>query len=151
MQKKEKTIIGRAEKVLFPALGIAPHARIDTGAKTSSIGIKSATETSSGLEVVFFDGVTRHLFRHYDRVVISSSMGHQQVRYKVRLTVEIKSRRILTSFTLANRDSQVYPLLIGRNTLFKKFIVDVECGNILKDAEKERSRQLQSQTSEVHI
>ncbi len=151
MDKKEKTIIGRAEKVGFLTLGVVAHARIDTGAKTSSVGIKSATETSDGLEVVFFDGVTRHIFSHYDRVVISSSMGHQQVRYKVRLQIQIKSRRIITFFTLANRDTQVYPVLIGRNTLLKKFIVDVERGSILKEAEKERSRKLQAQTSEVRI
>lgn len=151
MEKKEKTIIGRAEKVVFPDLNITSHARIDTGAKTSSVGIKSATETSNGLEVVFFDDTTRHIFSHYDRVVISSSMGHQQVRYKVRLQVLIKSRRIVTFFTLANRDTQVYPVLIGRNTLLKKFIVDVERGSILKDAEEERSRKLQAQTSEVRI
>lgn len=151
METTEKTIIGRAERIKIPTLGILSHARIDTGAKTSSIGILSANETDKGLEVVFFDGGSAHAFQHYDKVVIASSMGHKQVRYRVRLTIRIKSRRINTMFTLADRSTQVYPVLIGRNTLMKKFVVDVSKGSILKQAEQERSALLQSQVSEVHI
>lgn len=151
METTEKTIIGRAERIKIPTLGVFSHARIDTGAKTSSIGIQSANETDKGLEVVFFDGGNAHVFQHYDKVVIASSMGHKQVRYRVRLTIRIKSRRINTMFTLADRSTQVYPVLIGRNTLMKKFIVDVSKGSILKQAEQERSALLQSHVSEVHI
>ncbi len=141
-----KTIIGRAEKVIFPELGNATmHARIDTGARTSSLDIASATETDGGLTVVFRTGkpATR-IFRHYERVVVASSMGHQQVRYKVRMSVVIRGRKIRATFTLADRSSQVYPVLIGRRTLIGKFIVDVSMGSPLKAEEDARSAELQS-------
>lgn len=146
--KIPKTIIGRAEKVRFPELGRnVLHARIDTGAKTSSIDIVSATESDDGLVVVFRgddsgETITK-IFRHYDRVVVASSMGHQQVRYRVRLSLVMRGRKIRATFTLADRSSQVYPVLIGRRTLTGKFIVDVSMGSPLKAEENARSAELQ--------
>ena len=54
IKHKEKTIIGRAEKVRLPDLGNKIlHARIDTGAKTSSIWATDITETDTSLVVRF--------------------------------------------------------------------------------------------------
>ncbi|NCU31198.1 hypothetical protein EOM57_05375, partial [Candidatus Saccharibacteria bacterium] len=51
---KEKTIIGRVEKVIFPELQyVVLYARIDTGAKTSSIWATYIEETPKGLQVRF--------------------------------------------------------------------------------------------------
>lgn len=146
---QEKTLIGRAEKVKFPELGdLTLHARIDTGAATSSIGIVSATETPDGLQVVFMSddesGGAAKTFHHYERVVVASSMGHQQTRYKVRLSVVIRHRRIRATFTLADRSTQVYPVLIGRRALNQKFIVDVSMGSPLREKEQARSAALQA-------
>jgi hypothetical protein len=74
MTIKSKTLIGRAEKVRFPELGNTNlHARIDTGAKTSSIWASKATETPSGLAVSFASPdheIHAHeaVFKHYDKV-----------------------------------------------------------------------------------
>lgn len=144
MTSKEKRIIGRVERVSFPVMGLQTYARIDTGAKTSSIHSALAEETNEGLRVCFFDDPTEHVFPHYKKTVITSSMGHKEVRYKVKLSVVMKKRRVLTSFTLANRSTQVYPVLIGRNTLMRKFIVDVARGTPLKDEESRRSESLQA-------
>lgn len=147
--RKEKTIIGRAEKIKFPELdGFSMHARIDTGAQTSSIGIVSARETPKGLEVIFSNdtcapSVTK-TFHHFERVVIASSMGQQQTRYKIRLAIVMRGRRIRTTFTLADRSTQVYPVLIGRRALNNKFIVDVSIGSPLREKERVRSQMLQS-------
>lgn len=155
--EKDKTIIGRAEKVTFPTLGgEILYARIDTGAKTSSIWATYARESPEGLIVRFAEPghpVYEHeqLFPHYDRVRVASSMGHQQVRYKIKIPVIIRKRRILATFTLADRASQVYPVLVGRSTLMHKFIVDVSMGTPLRDAERERSEQLQANISEEHV
>lgn len=146
MQRQEKTIIGRAEKVEFPELGTVLHARIDTGARTSSIGVVSVNETDKGLEVAFAteksQAVTK-TFHHYERVIVASSMGHQQTRYKVRLAIVMRGRRIRASFTLADRSTQVYPVLIGRRALNRKFVVDVSMGSPLREKEEIRSKALQ--------
>lgn len=147
---KDKIIVGCAERVMFPFLdGENLYARIDTGAKTSSIWATDVAETEKGLEVRFADPSYRiygHLrvFKHYDRVKVKSSMGHTQVRFRIKMPVVIKSRKIMATFTLANRSTQVYPVLVGRNILLNKFIVDVSMGSPLKRKEDERSKILQS-------
>ncbi len=149
IKSKEKTIIGRAEKVSFPTLGKAIfHARIDTGAKTSSVWATDIQEAHKGLIVRFMNSesgvyANEQVFKHFDRVRVASSMGHEQIRYKVKMPIVIRGKRILTSFTLADRSTQVYPVLIGRNTLRGKFIVDVSRGSPLRDEEQRRSELLQ--------
>lgn len=155
--EKKKTIIGRAEKVTFPLLGNAVlDARIDTGATTSSMWATDITETDSGLSVRFASQdheVYSHTvtFKHYDRVRVASSMGQEQIRYKVKMPVVLGGRRIFASFTLADRSTQVYPVLIGRRTLRGKFIVDVDKGTPLLEEEKRRSQQLQNSLIEERI
>lgn len=155
--RKEKTVIGRAEKVRFPELGnCVLHARIDTGAKTSSIWATDITETADGLVVRFASPeyeINEHqtLFKHYDKVRVASSMGHQQIRYRVKMPIVIRRRRIMATFTLSDRSTQVYPILMGRSTLTGKFIVDVSRGTPLRDAETQRSAELQKNISEEHV
>jgi hypothetical protein len=151
------TTIGRVEKVSFPTLGSSKlYARIDTGAKTSSIWASKTTETEKGLEVEFAQvpheiAAFKHTFEHYTRVKVASSMGHEQVRYKIKIPVVIKGRRIIATFTLADRQTQVYPVLIGRSTLMRKFVVDVSKGTPLRKQEKERSDALQSTIQEEKV
>lgn len=154
---KEKQVIGRAEKVRFPTLSDAVlYARIDTGAKTSSIWATDIQETDRGLVVRFCSPeheIHQHeqLFEHYDRVRVASSMGHEQLRYRVKLPIVMGGRRIVATFTLSDRSTQVYPVLIGRRTLTGKFIVDVAEGTPLREAEKRRSQELQTNTIEEHV
>lgn len=143
---KEKKTIGRAETVVFPVLSEQRiHARIDTGAKTSAIW-GEATEKDGVLHVIFkiFENSVSHDFHTYDTVVVASSNGHMQQRYRVKLSLRLKGRRIYATFTIADRSQQVYPILIGRNVLRGKFVVDVHHGKVLKVKEKIRSEQIQS-------
>ena len=78
-------------------------------------------------------------------------MGHKQVRYKVKLSIVIGGRRIMATFTLSDRSTQVYPVLIGRSTLTGKFIVDVAKGNPLTEEEWRRSSELQANITEEHV
>lgn len=155
--RKEKTIIGRAEKVRFPDSGnTILFARVDTGAKTSSIWATDIQETEEGLAVRFAS--PEHeiysyptVFKHYDRVQVASSMGHVQMRYRVKIPIVIRRRRIMATFTLSDRSTQVYPILIGRATLTRKFIVDVERGSPLREEEERRSSELQANITEEHV
>lgn len=156
---KDKIMVGRVEKVQFPTLGNAVlYARIDTGARTSSIWASSIEETDEGLLVRFASPdheayQHQQLFAHYDRVTVVSSMGQCQVRYKVKMSVIIRGRRIKASFTLSDRSKQVYPVLVGRSILAGKFIVDVQKGSPLLEAEARQSAKLQAGVSitEEHI
>lgn len=137
-------LIGRAEQVVFPELGDRHvHARIDSGARTSAIWGSAAVGDDNLLHVRFFGDNDECVFEEYGRQVVATSMGHTDARFTIKTPVRIKGRRIRATFTIADRSSQVYPVLIGRNVLRGKFIVDVELGKSLKDKEKKRIDQLQ--------
>lgn len=144
-------IIGRVEPVAFPEVNSKVHfARIDTGAKTSAIWTSSVKLEGQRLAVTFFGprhkayDSKKHYFDEYTSTVVVSSNGQSERRYKVKLLVIIGEKRIRASFTLADRSKQVYPILIGRNVLRGKFIVDVMLGSPLIDDEHSQSYKLQN-------
>jgi hypothetical protein len=148
---KIKKVIGRAETIALPELGSAEvPARIDTGAKTSSIWASHMVEANGVLQFTLFDQPSplytgrMHRTTEFEKVIVASSNGIEQERYKVRLLLKLKGKKIRGRFTLADRSSQAYPVLIGRNVLRGKFIVDVTRGKPLYQEEHERSEQLQS-------
>lgn len=145
-----KKIIGSAEYIKFPELqDTKVHARVDSGARTSAIWGSASVNKDDQLEVVFFDDPTlRHTFTTYGRLAVATSTGHIDKRFTVRLLVVVKGKKIRATFTIANRASQVYPVLIGRNILRGKFIVDVKQGKKLKSLERQRIAQLQSTLQE---
>lgn len=132
----DKKIIGNAEYAWLVDVGIKKvPARIDTGARTSAIWASHVKETPKGLQFVlfakqspYFTGVI-HTETRYTKIAVASSTGHVQVRYRVPMTIQLRGRRIKTYCTLADRASQAYPLLVGRNTLRGKFVVDVQKGS----------------------
>jgi hypothetical protein len=127
-----KIIIGQVGEVIFPELSEGTTAaRIDTGAQTSAIWVSQVSETPDGLAVIFFDESSdlysgeAVLIKEYSDTVVISSNGNSERRYKIRLLCVIAGRRIRGWFTLADRSKQKYPVLLGRNILKGKFIVDV--------------------------
>lgn len=141
-------VLGRAEYIAFPEVGLLKvPARIDTGAKTSSI-FGSAEVKNGKLEVIFkgfhVENEEKVEFTEFDTVVVASSTGQMQRRYKVRLLVSIGGKKIRAWFTIADRSTQVYPVLIGRNVLLGKFIVNVKAGRVLLRRERDRSIDLQA-------
>ncbi len=151
-----KKIVGRAEYLDFPELDVLHvPARIDTGAKTSSLWASKATVDDDILNVILFDEGNPQFtgrvlsFDKYDVTVISTSTGEEQERYKIRLLTKIKGKKIRAWFTLADRSTQVYPVLIGRNVLLGKFVVDVKKGQSLKVEERKRSEMLKAKLGQA--
>lgn len=154
--KKDLRIVGRAELVNFPECGLAEiPARIDTGAQTSAIWASDLRVDNGKLSCVFFDSGSpyftgnRVIFDDFDDLMVASSNGIAQKRFKVKLLVGLHGKKVRASFTLANRETQVYPVLIGRNVLLGKFVVDVKKGEPLREAEQQRSIELQSRKNGI--
>lgn len=151
---KELTLIGRAEKVDFPQLAFKHiPAKVDTGADASSIWAHEVNVSNGKLEVVFFgpespyyDGKI-HTFPKsaYTMTRVSSSFGHREVRYKLKLKIKVKQRIINGSFTLSDRSAKLYPILLGRSLLKHKFLVDVAKGKPLIAEEKARRAKLKEE------
>ncbi len=137
--------VGRTEPVELPGIFTGKIlARIDTGATTSSVWASDIKETKDGLEFSLFDSSSplytgeRVVVADYGMRAVSSSMGHVQTRYQIRIPLKIKGRRKKVRFTLADRSTQIYPILVGRNVLRNSFVVDVMEGK--PDLKAERSK-----------
>lgn len=127
----EKKIIGA--KTLVDIAGVlAVPAKIDTGADTSAVWASEVTETDHGISFVLFDEGTPYFTGkriealEFETTAVRSSYGDRQERYKVKLPIVMEGEKFETWFTLANRARNRLPILIGRNTLAGRFLVDVE-------------------------
>ncbi len=149
----DKHTLGRAELISLPEIDVIDiPARIDTGAKTSAIWATDIRETNGELSFYLFDESSahhrpvRHTVMHYKRIIVTSTIGASEERYKVKLLLKLGGRTIRASFTLANRSRQVYPVLIGRNVLKGKFIVDVDLdrSGIAKDKQEDSEQMIKN-------
>ena len=137
-EKREKLVIGRVERVDFPGFGLVNlEARVDTGARTSSLHCRDVTVVSrnaDGTATIEFslldpehpdyDGKTMTA-TDVQSMVVRSSNGEEQERWAVTMSIKVAGRTISTPFTLADRGSMTYPVLLGRRLLRNGFIVDV--------------------------
>ncbi|HUD10366.1 MAG TPA: RimK/LysX family protein [Candidatus Saccharimonadales bacterium] len=130
-----KTIIGCVEKVKFSELELpSVPARIDTGATTSAVWATDIKEVKGTLYFTLFGKGSEYYngvvikSKSYEQRSVTSSNGISEDRYVVKFLIQIAGRKIHASFTLANRSGQTYPVLVGRNILRGKFLVDVKHG-----------------------
>jgi hypothetical protein len=150
-------IIGRAEQVELVDLRLKNvPAKIDTGADTSAIWVSSAQEKEGELHCIFFGpgspyytGETVKISRDYRLTRVANSFGHKELRYKVKLRIRVKGRLIHATFTLSDRSSKTYPILLGRRLLQGKFAVDVTQGKALGAIEKAKARQLKQELAKL--
>jgi hypothetical protein len=123
--------------------------KVDTGADTSSIWASDIFVDDEGLlhftlfdiESPYYSG-KRHKTKNYDVRLIRSSNGTAQVRYRVKLSVQIAGRHVRGTFTLADRSKNTYPILIGCKLMHNKFLVDVSIAKPAQTADHETSMTL---------
>jgi hypothetical protein len=138
-----KTVIGPVEPITLPEYAVeVVAARIDTGARTSAIWASEITEEKGVLQFCLFAKGSKFYTgdkiktREYSRRIVTNSTGHAEERYTVKTLVTLKGRKVFSTFTLANRSKQTYPVLLGRNILRGKFIVDVKLGKPIASREE---------------
>ncbi len=130
-------IIGEVEPVTLVEAKMTLPARIDTGATTSSLDAADITRMErDGKPWVRFtvsDRKTKktHTFEaRIKRVVEIKRHGTDpQKRLSVNLKIKLGGKNITEEFTLADRSSFEYPILVGRNLLKNTFVVDVSKKN----------------------
>ncbi len=133
-----KFIVGATEEVFVGDDNLKFTARVDTGAKTSSIhasNIEADPIPDSVGKPIIFNIVSRNrqsttINTIVDSIItIRTSEGSEQ-RYKVWLTVSWKDITKNILFTLNDRSDMQYALLLGRNWLQGDFVVDVDKNNM---------------------
>ena len=131
--------------------------KIDTVADTSSIWSSKVEKVGKDLHVTLFDEESEFytgeviIYKHsqYTTTRVANSFGVKELRYKIKLKVRILGRTINGTFSLADRSKKLYPVLIGRSLLNKKFLVDVSKGHPLARQERQRARALKKVLSDA--
>jgi hypothetical protein len=135
-RRPEPLLVGWREWVALPVLTerAIVKAKIDTGALTSALHAPrlSITTTADGSVARFLlhpaqrtsaSSVWVELPVHEFRTVRSSN-GHQQRRPAVVCDIVLGSNRFPVEFTLADRSSMGFRMLLGRSALRRRFYVD---------------------------
>lgn len=129
------TIIGNQEWCSFKELNIpAIKARIDSGAKTSSIQAANIQTFKKNSELwVRFEVqplqdnrsiVVECEAKVIDTRLIKSSSGISEKRYVILSTLQLGTQSWNIELTLANRDNMEYKMLLGREAMENKIIVN---------------------------
>ncbi len=135
MAPDQKLIVGSQEWCSFPALNIpAIKARVDSGAKTSSLHafniqpFKRNSEPWVSFEVHPIQNDRKTSVRCespiVDRRHVRSSSGSSEKRFVILSTVVIGGHAWEIEVTLNNRDSMGYRMLLGREAMKGRMLVD---------------------------
>ncbi len=135
MELSEFSIIGSEEWCQFEELGIpAIKARVDSGAKTSSIQASAIKIYSKGAqEFVKFevnpiqDNRSINLSceaKLIDRRTVKSSSGISEERLVIKTPVTMGEHKFEIELTLANREAMEFRMLLGREAMNERFVVN---------------------------
>ena len=138
----QKMIIGNAEAICLPELGITHlEARIDTGAQTSSLHVDNLECTEQdGQSYVEFD--LHPDVYHLEQVVrckaplkanrkVKSSNGTFEHRCVITTMLRMGDQEWSIDITLTNREKMTYMMLLGRQGMADKVLVDPSQSHLL--------------------
>ena len=139
-------ILGRYDRVDLPQLGLLNiHAKVDTGAFTSSLHCHQARVVDNVLEFILLDEEhpeftgMKFYFKEFEERYIKNSFGEVERRFVIITTLKIFNEEIVTEFSLSNRGSLKFPILIGRKILRNRYLIDITKKNL---SYKEKRRKL---------
>lgn len=133
--KSRLPVLGWREWLAIPELGVsAIKAKVDTGARSSALH-------AHGLQFTERDGEQYALFEIHPlqrksapshlveaQVIghrqVTSSGGHQEVRPVIIVEIGLMDRSWPIELTLTRRDSMGFRMLLGRQAIRRRFVVD---------------------------
>ena len=132
-----KQIAGDTEVVFIEDANLSFKARVDTGAKTSSIHAENIELDLSGdprgkpisFDLVTKEGLSRKIKTRVSSVIKVRTSEMAEHRYVVPLLMKWNDSSKIVLVTLNDRTKMKYRLLLGRNWLHGDFIVDVDKNN----------------------
>lgn len=148
-----KVILGSEEWCSFPELGIPLiKARVDSGAKTSALhAVNIAPFLRDGESWVKFDinPIQNNLktIIHceallVDKRIVKSSSGFREQRYVIRTILDFGEHKWSIEMTLTNRDSMGFRMLLGREAMSGRVLVDPEQKYLLGQPSSEKLKEL---------
>lgn len=139
-------VLGRYDRVDLPELGLTNiHAKIDTGAYTCSLHCHKAEVVDGRLEFILLDQEhpeftgMKFVVENFEKRDIRNSFGEVEKRFVISTSIRIFDEVITTEFSLSNRGSLKFPILLGRKILRNRFLIDVTKKNVsFKEKRKAR-------------
>lgn len=126
-----KEILGEIDKFNLPLFNLNNiEARIDTGAKTSSIHATKIEIIENKYVKFLVLGKYQFLEPIYKIQEVKSSNGQKSKRVFIKNKIEIFDKDYEIILSLNDRKNMKFPLLIGRELLEKGFVVDVSKQNL---------------------
>lgn len=161
MTRRPLDVIGWREWIALPDLGVRRiKAKIDTGAKSSAIhAYNIRVFTRDGTETVAFD---LHPRQREDSIIVSAeaevlefrrvrnSGGTVTTRPVIVTHAILFGRRFPIELTLANRDDMGYRMLLGREALQGRFLVDVDQSYLGSLRKRRRRREAEDSQEQRH-
>ena len=150
---QNKVIVGSEEWCSLPELGIPTiKSRVDSGAKTSALhALNIAPFIKDETNWVKFDinpiqNNTKTLIhceaRLIDKRIVKSSSGFREQRYVIQTILEIGEKKWPIEMTLTNRDSMGFRMLLGREAMSGRVLVDPEEKYLLGQPSSETLQEL---------
>jgi hypothetical protein len=140
-------ILGRYDRVDLPELGLKNiHAKIDTGAYTNSLHCFNVGVVDGKLEFILLDEEhpeftgRKFVFDQFEERNIKNSFGEVERRFVIHTIIRIFGEDIVCRFSLSNRGSLKFPILIGRKILRDRFLIDVKQKNLSYKEKRARKK-----------
>lgn len=137
-----KVVVGRVERIAIVDADITGvPAKIDTGAYRSSIWATNIYEESNKLHFTLLGPSSpwysgkELVVDTYEIVDVENSFAQKEQRYSVHIKIKMGPKVVKSNFTLSDRSTKIYPVLVGRKLLRGRYIVDVSEGEPLLDEE----------------
>ncbi len=145
MEKHELDFVGWRETVSLPKFKLKDlRAKIDTGAKTSALHADKIEILHEGSKkVVRFLFITEEDKHQWikcpliEERYIKSSNGDKTLRPVVKTEIKMGKERFEIEVTLINRDLMGFKMLIGREALNGRFLINPAKHNLLNKTKKE--------------
>lgn len=135
-QAETKILLGAVERVNLPDLGISNLViRVDTGAATSSLHVENVEEFElDGESYINFDihpdvynveKITRHTAKVESMKRVKSSTATRERRYVIETKLQFdQNHEWPIKITLTDRSEMTYMMLLGREAMSNKILVD---------------------------
>lgn len=134
-------VIGRRDRIDLPELGYSNiKAKIDTGAYGNALHCTNIEIINrDGLDLlsfVLFDSShhrykdKRQYFEDFTDKLVRNSGGDTEHRYKIETEVIFLGQKFRAGFTLTDRRTMKYPILLGRKFLRERYLVDVNLKDV---------------------
>ncbi|MDH5425699.1 MAG: ATP-dependent zinc protease [Gammaproteobacteria bacterium] len=148
--QQELTTVGWREWIYFPDLGLpCIKAKVDTGARTSCLHAFSVEPFTKEEKLwVRFgihpnqDDTDTEVFCEaevIDERIVTDSGGHKEKRYVISTDILLgNNQRWSIEFTLTNRDTMKFRMLLGRTAMEQRIIVKPDASFILGKPEQEK-------------